>query len=110
MATFFARKANKILRISEDAIDRYMAQGYNITDEQGNLVKKGTPRDVNQLSAEYKKQEEELKSLSAENAMLKAEIKSLKAELIKVKTEAPALEQKTTRKRKQATSDEEVKE
>ena len=109
MATFYAKKANKVLRITEDSIDRYISQGYNISDEQGNLVKKGTLHDVNQLSAEYRKQEEEIKSLKAENANLVAEVKSLKAELIKIKSETPVSEPKPTRKRK-ATSEEEVSE
>lgn len=102
MATFYARKANKILKISEDAISRYLGQGYNITDAQGNLVKKGTPNDTTQLTAEYRKQEEEIKSLKAQNDSLKAEVKALKAELVKVKSETPvSAEPKTTRKRKQ---------
>lgn len=100
MATFYAKKANKVLKISEDAIERYHNQGYNITDVQGNLVKKGTPSDNIQLTAAYKKQEEEIKNLTAENATLKAEVKALKAEIEKFKSAPISAEPKTTRKRK----------
>ena len=101
MATFYAKKANKVLKISEDAIERYHNQGYNITDVQGNLVKKGTPNDNIQLTAAYKKQEEEIKNLTAENATLKAEVKALKAEIEKFKSAPISAEPKTTtRKRK----------
>ena len=111
MASFYAKKANKILRIDEGAIERYLNQGYNITDMQGNLIKKGTPIDTTQLSAEFRKQEAEIASLKTENANLKAEVKSLKAELIKIKSETPvSAEPKQTRKRKQTASDEEAKE
>lgn len=106
MATYLARRANKILKIDENAVDRYLAQGYTITDVQGNLVKKGTPRDTIQLTAEYKKQEEEIAGLKSENEALKAEVKALKAELTKIKSETPvSVEPKTTRKRKQATEE-----
>lgn len=111
MATFYARKANKILKISEDAVERYLSYGYNITDEQGNIIKKGTPHNTNQLTAEYKKQETEIVNLKAENDALKAEVKALKTELIKFKSETPVTsEPKQTRKRKQNTSETEVKE
>lgn len=111
MTTYIARRANKILKITDDAVDRYLAQGYNITDEQGNLIKKGTPHDTNQLTAEFKKQEAEIAGLKNENDALRAEVKALKAEIIKIKTETPvSAEPKTTRKRKQTTSDEEVRE
>ena len=111
METFYARKANKLLKINEDAVDRYLGQGYTITDLKGNVIKKGTPNDINQLNAEYKKQEVEIKSLKEENAKLLAEVKSLKEELVKVKSETPvSTEPKQTRKRKQTTSDEEATE
>jgi predicted RNase H-like nuclease (RuvC/YqgF family) len=117
MATFIAKRANKILRISGDSIEKYIVQGYTITDEQGNLVRKGTPHNANQLTAEYKKQEVEIASLKKENNALKeenktlrAEVKSLKAEIVKIKSETPvSAEPKQTRKKKQTTS-EEVKE
>lgn len=112
MATFYARKANKILKISADAVDRYLSYGYNITDEQGTIIKKGTPHNTNQLTAEYKKQEEEIASLKAENASLTAEVKALKAEIVKIKSEVPVISATKTsgRKRKQNTSEEEVEE
>lgn len=100
MATFYARKANKLLKINEDAIDRYLGQGYSITDLQGNLVKKGTPHDTIQLTAEYKKQEEEIVKLKAENESLKTKVKALQDELNKFKSAPISAEPKTTTTRK----------
>ena len=102
MESFYAKRANKVLKISEDAVDRYLAQGYTITDLKGNVIKQGTPRDVAQLTGAYKKQVDEIEQLKAKNAALVAEVKALKEELVKVKSETPAsAEPKTTRKRKQ---------
>ena len=112
MTIYFAKRANKVIKINEDAIDKYIAQGYNITDEQGNMVKKGTPHTAVQLTAEYKKQEAEIASLKAKNEALVAEVKALKEELSKAqakaeetpaKEESVSAEPKQTRKRKQST-------
>lgn len=122
--TYFARRGNKILKISEDYIERYLGQGYSITDANGNLVKKGIPHDTNALTAEVKKQDAEIanlktqveakdaevKKLSDEVDILKSKLKSTKAELDKFKsmpisatTGENASEPKPTRKRKQTT-------
>ena len=126
MATFYARRGNKILKVSEDYIDRYLGQGYTITDMNGNLVKKGVPHDTTALTAEVEKQNAEIASLKSELetkdatisklndevASLKTTLKSTKAELdkfklmpISAKADEPASEPKTTRKRKQATTE-----
>lgn len=112
MATYFARRANKVIKIGDDLLEKYIAQGYSITDADGNVIKKGTPTSANQLTAEYKKQEAEIASLKAENSALKAEVKALKSEIVKIKSETPvsAEPKQPARKKKQVTSDEEVKE
>ena len=117
MASFYAKRANKVLRINDDAVERYLNQGYTITDMQGKVIRKGTPRDNIQLTAEYQKQSVEIETLKAkisslnealdkakaDNASLKSEVKSLKAELDKAKSETT--EAKPTRKRKQTTTE-----
>lgn len=104
--TYYAKRGNKILKISEDYIDRYLGQGYTITDMGGNVVKKGIPHDVNALTAEVKAQAERIASLEDENARLTAELSATKAELEALKS-APISEPKS-RKRKQATAEETV--
>ena len=110
---YYAKRGNKILRIGEDNIERYLGQGYNITDANGNIVKKGTPRDANLLSAEYKAQAEENERLKAEIARLmaelgavKAENASLKGEVEKLKSAEPETAKPATRRRKQAVAEE----
>ena len=137
MATYYARKANKVLKISEEAIEKYLGQGYTITDQQGSVLKKGTPLDSATLTAEYKKQLAEIDNLKAtiasvtsankalitENADLKAENADLKAQVttlsemndnltkkLEVLTEEKPVEEKpaTTRKRRAKADTEET--
>ena len=110
-----AQKGNKILRISEDAIERYLGMGYNIIGADGAVLQKAVPSDNNQLKLEYSQSVKEIESLKMElaslekkNAMLMQENKRLTAELEKAKSEpsapveveAEAEPKKTTRKRK----------
>lgn len=114
-----AQKGNKILRISEDAVERYLGMGYNIIGADGAVLKKAVPSDNNQLKLEYSQNIREIENLKAEinrlaeqNALLKRENARLTDELNKAKSEpsAPAEEvteePKKTRKRKQTTDTE----
>lgn len=126
MTTFYARRGNKILKISEDYVDRYLGQGYSITDMNGNLIKKGVPHDTNALTAEVSRQNEEIEKLKGEldtkEALIKEqgdEIEKLKSELndatarldkfmskpISASDSEPVSAPKTTRKRKQSTEE-----
>ena len=116
-----AQKGNKILRISEDAIERYLGMGYNIIGADGAVLQKAVPSDNNQLKLEYTKSVKEVESLKLEiqalekkNALLTQENKRLSKELEKAKSEAsaPVVEEeekpveKTTRKRKSQPAEE----
>ena len=105
-----AQKGNKILRISEDAIEKYLGMGYNIVGADGAVLQKAVPSDNNQLKLEYNKLTEEIESLKAtiktlemknaslaqENKMLAKELESAKAPVEEVKTEKPARKRKQT--------------
>lgn len=128
------RKGNKILKISEDAIDRYMSQGYSVIDEAGAVINKATPVDTTILKMEYLKMSDEIDSLKSTIGELEGTIEQLKTEkaeltktndfliqenkkLIKELTtlksapiSAEAEKTTTTRKRKQNTSETEAKE
>jgi cell shape-determining protein MreC len=63
----YAKKKNKIYRIKEDQQKQHLANGWDILDDSGKVVKKGnqpTPK--------------RLKELEAENEALKKEITKLK--------------------------------
>lgn len=112
-----AQKGNKILKISEDSVQKYLSMGYNIVGFDGTVLQKAVPSDNNQLKLEYAKLNEEVDSLKAtiqslevKNKALMQENKKLTDELESLKTSAQADKpEKTTRKRKQTTDESEEK-
>lgn len=72
-----AIKANKVYTIDENAKAAYLAQGYDITDDAGNVVERSPSSTVSR--AEYDKALAEIISLKAENAKIKDDILELKA-------------------------------
>lgn len=113
-----AQKGNKILRISEDAIERYLGMGYNIIGADGAVLKKAVPSDNNQLKLEYSQNIREIENLKAEIIRLKEQIALLKQENSRLTdalntADAPATdtadaEPKKTRKRKSQNTDTET--
>lgn len=71
-----AVKNNKVYTIDETAKSVYLAQGFDITDDNGNVIERSPSRIVSY--EEYSKVISENKTLSDENKKLKAEIKKLK--------------------------------
>ena len=106
-----AQKGNKILRISEDAIEKYLGMGYSIVDADGTVLKKAVPTDNNQLKLEYTQLTSEIESLKATISSLEMKNKALMRELEEAKA-VTAEKPTTTRKRKQTaeTTDEDKSE
>lgn len=115
------RKGNKILVVSEDAVERYINMGYSVINDKGEIVTKATPVDTTQLKCEYTRMSEEISKLKDEiaslkevNASLVQENKNLAKQLGETKTASPVTEdedkdevkvEKPTRRRKQTTED-----
>lgn len=76
--TVQVRHGNKYLDIPADAVDRYIAKGYDVVDASGKVIVKSIPNDYNALRAEYEKALETIKSLEAEIAKLKEDKKVVK--------------------------------
>lgn len=109
-----AQKGNKILRISEDAIERYLGMGYNIIGADGAVLQKAVPSDNNQLKLEYSQNLREIETLKAEIESLKSQNKLLKQENDRLANELGKVidtaeeEPKKTRKRKSQNTETEV--
>lgn len=69
------KRANVILRVHPDAVQSYLNQGYNIVDEQGNVLKEGLPVTNEQFKKEYFR-------LKQENEQLKEELAALKSQKV----------------------------
>ena len=79
------KRANVILEIKADQVDRFTAQGYDILDDKGNVVKQSVPTDVNALRKAFVEHTETIKQLEAR-------IKELQAKKKPVEREAPSKE------------------
>ncbi len=66
-----AIKDNKVYTVDETTKDAYLAQGFNITDDNGKVIERSPSSSVSY---------EAYSKVVAENKALKAEIKKLKAE------------------------------
>lgn len=71
-----ASKGNKVYTIDETLKSSYQAQGYDILDDEGNIIQYGAGKTVSY--EEYKSLEEKSIKLEEENKKLKDEIKKLK--------------------------------
>lgn len=71
-----AVKNNKVYTIDEASRGTYLSQGFDITDDNGDIIERSPSRTVSY--EEYSKVVSENKTLTDENKKLKAEIKKLK--------------------------------
>lgn len=91
----YAERGNRVKQISESEIQKYVEQGYKITDAGGNVIEDTVPLDIPTLRSAYKKHVEEIKALKAQIEFLNAELaKSSKA----VKKEEEPVEEKESKK------------
>lgn len=75
-------RGNVVLKVQEHEVQRYLNLGYNVTDDEGKILKEALPNDLGLLQKcyiEHKKKIEELETivakLTAENALLAASAK-----------------------------------
>lgn len=71
-----AARGNKVYTIDETQKSDYIAQGYDIVDDDGTIIQYGAGKTV--AYEKYKELEETSSKLEKENKKLKEEIKELK--------------------------------
>lgn len=71
-----ASKDNKVYTIDETQKEYYITQGYDITDDEGNLIADGAGKTVS--FEDYKSLEDKITKLEKENKKLKEEMKESK--------------------------------
>lgn len=97
--TVTVRRGGSYLTIPALAVDRYVAKGYDVVDDNGGVLRASTPNDVNVLKSAFEKHVAEIAQLKKENEALKKEITELKSQPKEViepvveveKTEAPTV-------------------
>ena len=104
----YAERGNRVKQISESEVQKYVEQGYKITDDRGTVIRETVPMDVQILKAEYQKHVDEIKSLKAQNELLTLELTKAKDEIAKLTkveldaNEAVQPEEQKTEKSKKA--------
>lgn len=80
------RKANVVLNIKDDAVNRYLNMGYDLIDDNGNTIKHCNPNDLTSYKKAYndcvltiEKMNKEITDLSKKLKKAEKELKELKS-------------------------------
>ena len=65
-------KGNVVLHVMDDEMRHYLQLGYNVTDEEGNILQAAVPRDLGTLQQFYVEGTKKIAELEAQIAELKA--------------------------------------
>lgn len=101
MNTVTVQRANVILQISEEQLDYYLTQGYNVIDSKGNVIKASVPKNLGTLQKAFVDNQAEIEKLKKQIAELKKQIVELKNPVVEVtQEEKPEQQVKQQRTRK----------
>lgn len=67
------KRANVILNIEDDEVDKYCEKGYSVLDQYGNVVKAGAPKEIGALHKLLQDKDIEITALKKELERVKAE-------------------------------------
>ena len=82
-----AEKGNRVRQIEESEIQKYVEQGYTITDGKGTVIKETVPTDLNSLKLAYVQHINEIAVLKGKIDILAKELENAKKAASKVKSE-----------------------
>lgn len=74
------RKANKVVRVTENEVAKYTAIGYDVIDNKGNVVQSSVPHDPNVLRKAYIDNQSTIAQLKQRISALEAEISDFKSQ------------------------------
>lgn len=89
------KRANVILTIEDDEVEKYYEKGYSILDAFGNVVKEGAPKEIGALQKLLQEKESEITTLKKEIERLKAENEVLILASSQVQEKRPYTKKKT---------------
>ena len=72
------RRANVILQVPEEQRKEYLAKGFDVVDENNNVIEYTVPSDLNTLKTAYSNHIKEIEKLQAENKKLKSDLRAAK--------------------------------
>lgn len=65
-------RGNVVLRVPDDDVQRYIDNGYNLIDDNGNVLQSSVPKDLGTLQRAYEEQTARVKELESEIEKLKS--------------------------------------
>lgn len=68
------KRANVVMRIPDSEVKRYLDMGYDILDDEGNVITKTVPTDIGTLQKAFKDMQREIAELERENKELRAQL------------------------------------
>lgn len=71
-------RANVVLQVTENEVEKYLNKGFNLVDEAGHILKECMPNDIGTLRKAYSDHIAQIKALESENASLKAQLAETK--------------------------------
>ena len=69
--TITVQRANVILDVPEEWLDRYLDEGYSVIDAKGNIIQSAIPKNVGTLQKAYVEHTAKIKELEKEIEQLK---------------------------------------
>lgn len=75
----YAEKGNKVIQIEDIDVARYKSLGYDIKDDNGSLIERGTPTDIQSYQVECARLKTEIEALKSIIESKDVEIKTLKS-------------------------------
>lgn len=68
----YVKRANVVLEVKDDSVPYYLNLGYDVIDNNGNVVQKAIPNDLGTLRKCYVEAKEKIEKLEARIAELEA--------------------------------------
>lgn len=79
------RRANVVLKVRDEEVDKYLARGFSLLNENGEVIRSATPNDLATFKEAYIRQSKEIEELNSQIEELNSQIEELKAELEKAR-------------------------
>ena len=70
------QRANVILEVKDDAVERMLDMGYNLIDEMGNVLQPAVAKDIGTITRLYNEKVSEVEELKKQIAKLEAKLKA----------------------------------
>ena len=79
------QRANVVLKVRDEEVDKYLARGFNLLNENGEVIRSATPNDLATFKEAYIRQSKEIEKLNSQIEELKAELEKARQKKSKAK-------------------------